>query len=144
MSIPRVMGDPRYPGHLRRREAMFEQRANEAVAAFDGCDSVIVNKPGGAFYMTVMFKPGVLNDRQTLPIEHATVRARIEQLVQNVTPDKRFVYYLMGATGIVLVPLTGFYCQHEGFRVTLLETDDAKRAHIFRTLRQCIDQYVSS
>jgi len=144
MAIPRIMGDPRYAGHLADREAVFAQRATDAVAAFDGCDAVIVNKPGGAFYMTVMFKEGVLDDRQTLPIENPAVRARVEQLVGGVSPDKRFVYYLMGATGIVLVPLTGFYCEHAGFRVTLLETDDAKRAYIFKTLRESIDAYVAS
>ncbi|HEO71451.1 MAG TPA: aminotransferase, partial [Candidatus Hydrogenedentes bacterium] len=69
---------------------------------------------------------------------------RIEQLVQGVGADKRFVYYLMGATGIVVVPLTGFYSDHEGFRVTLLEHDDAKRAWIFSTLRESIDAYVAS
>ena len=121
---------------------MFSDRADEAVAAFDGCDAVIVNKPGGAFYLTVMFKDGVLNNRQTLPIGNATVRGRIEELVKNVSDDKRFVYYLMGATGIVVVPLTGFYCAHPGFRVTLLETDDSKRAWIFKTLREAIDQYL--
>jgi aspartate/methionine/tyrosine aminotransferase len=153
MSIPRVIGDPRYAGHLDRRAAMFEKRAAEAVRYFDGCDSVIVNKPSGAFYMTVMFKDGVLNDHQSLPIENPRVRERIGQLVTNVAagpgvtglrPDKRFVYYLMGSTGIVVVPLTGFQCTHEGFRVTLLETDDAKRAWIFKTLREAIDQYVAS
>ena len=151
MSIPRVIGDPRYASHLDHRAAMFEKRAAEAVRYFDGCDSVIVNKPSGAFYMTVMFKDGVLNDRQSLPIENPRVRERIGQLTTNVTPgvtglrpDKRFVYYLMGSTGIVVVPLTGFQCTHEGFRVTLLETDDAKRAWIFKTLREAIDQYVAS
>lgn len=142
MSIPRVIGDPRYPIHLERRAAMFSKRAAEAVKYFEGCDSVIVNKPNGAFYMTVMFKDGVLNDRQTLPIENSTVRTRIENLVKNVSPDKRFVYYLMGAAGIVVVPLTGFQCTHEGFRVTLLETDDKRRDWIFRTLRESIDMYV--
>lgn len=144
MSIPRVIGDPRYPIHLERRAAMFAKRAVEAVKYFDGCDSVVVNKPNGAFYMTVMFKDGVLNNRQTLPIDDPTVRARIEELVKNVSPDKRFVYYLMGSTGIVVVPLTGFQCAHEGFRVTILETDDAKRAWIFKTLRESIDRYVAS
>ena len=144
MSIPRVIGDARYPAHLERRAAMFEKRADDAVQAFDGCDPVIVNKPSGAFYMTVMFKPGVLNRHQTLSIENTVIRARIEELVRNVSPDKRFVYYLMGATGIVVVPLTGFHCKHEGFRVTLLETDDAKRAYIFRTLREAIDTYIAS
>ncbi len=151
MSIPRVIGDPRYAGHLDHRAAMFEKRAAEAVRYFDGCDSVIVNKPSGAFYMTVMFKDGVLNHHQSLPIENPRVRERIGKLVTNVTPgvtglrpDKRFVYYLMGSTGIVVVPLTGFQCRHEGFRVTLLETDDAKRAWIFKTLREAIDRYVAS
>ena len=144
MSIPRICGDPRYADHLRDRAVMFSKRAEEAVAAFDGCDSVIVNKPGGAFYLTVMFKDNVLNGQQTLPIENAAVRERIEALAPNVSADKRFVYYLMGATGIVVVPLTGFYSDHEGFRVTLLEHDDAKRAWIFSTLRESIDAYVAS
>lgn len=144
MSIPLVMGDARYQPHLKRRENMFEKRAQEAVDAFKGCDAVIVNKPNGAFYLTVMFKPGVLNHGQTLAIENAAIRGRIEELVKNVTPDKRFVYYLMGATGIVVVPLTGFQCAHEGFRVTLLETNDEKRAWILKTLRESIDRYLAS
>ncbi|MBI2435612.1 MAG: pyridoxal phosphate-dependent aminotransferase [Candidatus Hydrogenedentes bacterium] len=144
MSIPRVFGDGRYPAHLKRRAGIFEQRAEEAMTAFDGCGAVIANKPGGAFYFTVMFKDGVLNQHQTLPIENAIVRERIEQLVKNVSPDKRFVYYLMGATGVVVVPLTGFQSEHAGFRFTLLESDDKKRAWIFSTLRQAIDRYVAA
>ncbi len=144
MSIPRVMGDARYAAHLRSREAMFERRADEAVAALAGCDAVVANKPGGAFYFTVMFKDGVLGDKQTLKIESRTVRERIEKMVDGVAPDKRFVYYLMGATGIVVVPLTGFQSEHHGFRATLLESDDAKRAWIYRTLRESIDAYVAS
>lgn len=144
MSIPRVIGDDRYPAHLERRAAMFEERADEAMAAFAGCDSIVVNKPSGAFYMTVMFKPGVLNRQQTLPIENTSIRERIEEVVKTVTPDKRFVCYLMGATGIVVVPLTGFHCQHEGFRFTLLESDPEKRAWIFKSLRTAIEQYIAS
>lgn len=144
LSIPRVFSDPRYPGHLSHREQMFSERADEMMAAFEGCESVIVNKPQGAFYYTVMFKDGVLNGHQTLEIENTTIRGRIEKMVDGVAPDKRFVYYLMGATGIVVVPLTGFQCEHPGFRATLLETDDEKRAWILRTLRESIDAYVHS
>jgi alanine-synthesizing transaminase len=144
MSIPRVIGDARYTDHLHRREQMFEARANEVDAAFSGCDAAIMNKPSGAFYFTVMFKPGVLNNHQTLSIEDRAIREYIERNVADVAPDKRFVYYLMGATGIIVVPLTGFHCAHAGFRGTLLETDDAKRAWIFKTLRESIDQYLAS
>ncbi len=144
MSIPRVFGDPRYPDHLQKRAKTFSDRSNEAFDAFDGCDAVISNKPGGAFYYTIMFKEGILNNNQFLPIENKVVRERIEALVQGVTPDKRFVYYLMGQTGIVVVPLTGFQSNHEGFRFTLLECDEKKRAWIFKTLRESIDTYITS
>ncbi len=144
MSIPRVFGDARYPDHLKTRAAMFASRADEVQEAFKGCEHVIANRPGGAFYQTVMFKQNVLNDKQTLKIENPAVRARIEALTKNVTPDKRFVYYLMGATGIVVVPLTGFQCDHPGFRFTLLESDPVKRAWILKTLRDCIEAYVAS
>ncbi len=123
---------------------MFAQRADEVEEAFEGCDHVIVNKPGGAFYYTVMFKDGTLNDKQSLPIASDAIRRKTEHMVADVEPDKRFVYYLMGATGIVVVPLTGFQCSHHGFRATLLETDASKRAWILKTLRESIDQYVES
>jgi aspartate/methionine/tyrosine aminotransferase len=144
MSIPLVMGDPRYPDHLARREKMFAERAEEVAETFEGCEHVIVNKPRGAFYYTVMFRDGVLNGHQTLEIENPDVASTVERMVAGVEPDKRFVYYLMGATGIVTVPLTGFQCSHHGFRATLLEADDAKRAWILRTLRSSIEQYVES
>ncbi len=144
MALPLVYDNGRFNQHLATRAQMFSDRADEAVSYFEGCDYTIVNKPGGAFYLTVMFKEGVLNGHQSLPIENPKVRERIETLVQGVDPDKRFVYYLMGATGIVVVPLSGFHCKHPGFRVTLLETDPEKRAWIFRSLRESIDAYVSS
>lgn len=144
MSIPPIVGNEKYPAHLRQRADMFSQRADEVMAAFKGCESIILNKPGGAFYVTVMFKKNVLNAQQSLPIENLAIRERIEQLVKNVTPDKRFVYYLMGATGIVVVPLSGFQCEHAGFRMTLLETNAEKRAWILSTLRAAIDDYVAS
>jgi aspartate/methionine/tyrosine aminotransferase len=144
MAIPRIMGDARYPGHLEGRANQFYQRADEMSEVFAGCEHTIVNKPGGAFYYTVMFKDGLLDESQSLPIENPKIREAIERMTEGVEPDKRFVYYLMGATGIVVVPLTGFQCAHHGFRATLLETDDKKRAWIQKSLRDAIDEYVAS
>lgn len=144
MSIPLVMGDARYQGYLAAREKIFSQRADEMMAAMEGCEHIIVNKPNGAFYYTVMFKDGVLGGEQVLEISDRRLAEYVERMVEGVRPDKRFVYHLMGATGIVVVPLTGFQCAHNGFRGTLLEADDEKRAWIFRSLRTAIDQYVAS
>jgi aspartate/methionine/tyrosine aminotransferase len=144
LSIPKIMGDPRYPAHLEFRRDMFAARAQEAWEAFQNVPGVRVIKPQGAFYMSVLFDDGVLNDRQTLPIANAQVRQYVENIVQGVPTDKRFVYYLLGATGICVVPLTGFCCNRKGFRVTLLESDDAKRRWTWRTIADAIVQYVAS
>ncbi len=143
MSIPVVMGDPRYPGHLDRRERQFAARAAEIEEAMAGCEHVIMNRPGGGFYFTVVFRDGVLRDGRTLPIEEPEIRRTVEALAEGVKPDKRFAYYLMAKTGIVVVPLTGFQSTWPGFRATLLETDDERRGWIFRTLREAIEEYVA-
>jgi len=144
MCVPRILGDPRYPDHLARRAATFDRRATEAYEILSRVPGILVNKPSGAFYMTVLFEEGALNDRQRLPIPNGRVRQITEELVRGAPNDQRFVYYLMAATGIVVVPLTGFCCRREGFRVTLLETDDAKRRWTFETLAQAIRDYLAS
>jgi len=142
--IPRVMGDPRYTGHLKNRADTFNARAKEAHAILRGIGGVKVNCPCGAFYMTVMFEDGVLSGAQTLKIENESVRQTVQQLVTDCPNDRRFVYYLMGATGICVVPLSGFYCRREGFRITMLECDDEKRLWTMNTLAGAIRAYLSS
>ncbi len=144
LSIPRVMGDARYPGHLLKRAGIFEARAKEAHAMLSGIPGVHVNCPSGAFYMTILFEDGALNDRQTLKIANTQVRQMVEQQVKGVAPDGRFVFYLLGATGVCVVPLTGFYCKRHGFRVTLLECDDAKRRWTFETIATALREYLGS
>jgi aspartate/methionine/tyrosine aminotransferase len=105
---------------------------------------MIVNQADGAFYMTVAFKDGILNDKQRLEISNDKIRAYIEDNVRDVALDKRFVYYLLGATGICVVPLTGFSCETFGFRVTLLETDMDKFKWIFTTIAEKTKAYLNS
>ncbi|NMD41122.1 MAG: aminotransferase class I/II-fold pyridoxal phosphate-dependent enzyme, partial [Deltaproteobacteria bacterium] len=143
-SIPLVMGDPRYEEHLASRRAEYERRALEAWEIFSGVEGIRVNKPQGAFYMSVLFEDSVLNNRQTLPIENPRALEYVENKVKGVEVDKRFVYYLLGSKGICVVPLTGFCCNRKGFRVTLLETDDAKRRWTFQTIADGIREYIAS
>ncbi len=143
-SIPLVMGDARYPGHLARRKDMFEERANEAWNIFSRIDGIRVVKPQGAFYMTVLFDDSVLNGNQTLHIADSRVRTYVEKIVRDVEDDKRFAYYLLGAAGICVVPLTGFCSVKKGFRMTLLETEDTKRRWTWETIAARIQEYVHS
>lgn len=143
-AIPLIIGDARYPEHLAGRRNMFEARANEAWEILARVDGTIVVKPQGAFYMTVLFEDSVLNESQKLPIADVKVEEFIADSVRGVPVDKRFVYYLLGATGICVVPLSGFCCDKKGFRVTLLETDDEKRRWTWHTIADNIRKYLAS
>jgi aspartate/methionine/tyrosine aminotransferase len=142
--IPSIMGDARYPGHIAHRNAVYQKRSRIAFDLLKDIKGIVVNQTNGAFYMTVMFQENVLTPMQKLAVANAGAKEKVEQLVRDVALDKRFVYYLLGATGICVVPLTGFNCDLQGFRVTLLESDDAKFEWIFKTLREKITEYLQS
>ncbi len=142
--IPRILGDSRYPQHISDRNKAYEKRANIAYDLLKGIGGIVVNRTNGAFYMTVMFEEGVLNDRQTLPVKEAPIREYVDRLTRGVALDKRFVYYLLASTGICVVPLTGFNCGLKGFRATLLEADEQRFSEIYRALRDKIIEYLKS
>jgi alanine-synthesizing transaminase len=142
--IPAVLSDPRYKEYHIKRNKQYEVRSKFAYDALGKIDGVIVNQTDGAFYMTVAFKKGVLNDKQKLEISDNKIKDYIEEINNGVALDKRFVYYLLGATGICVVPLTGFSCDLYGFRVTLLEADTEKFEWIFTTIAENIKIYLNS
>ncbi len=144
LSIPRVMGDERYPQHLQKRRTMFKERADQACDIFSGIDGIKVIKPQGAFYMAVTFDKNSLTNQQTLPIADRQLEALIRNKAADVSLDKRFVYYLLASTGICVVPLTGFATNKHGFRLTLLEADNEKRVHTFETIKEAVQDYLSS
>jgi aspartate/methionine/tyrosine aminotransferase len=123
---------------------MYERRVNIAHDILKDVPGISVVRPRGAFYMTVLFDPGVLKATQYLDIPNEKARTLIEQKVQGVKPDKRFVYYLLGATGICVVPLTGFCCEREGFRLTMLESDEDRADMIWHTIARSITRYLGS
>lgn len=94
----------------------------------------------------VVFKEGRLTRTQTLAIANPEVRKQVEILVnpENVSLDKRFVYYLLGATGVCTVPLSSFATDLQGLRVTLLEKDEEVFRQIFKNIAESIRQYLDS
>lgn len=142
-SIPLVMGNERYIDHLNVRKKMFEERSVEAWEILSPVDGVYVSKPQGAFYMSVLFDDGVLNSKQCLEVKNPEVKKYLDTITEDIADDKRFVYYLLAAKGICVVPLTGFCCKKKGFRVTLLETDDEKRKSTWKTIAESIKSYLA-
>lgn len=143
-SIPLVMGDPRYMDHLAKRRQIFQKRAEEACEILSHVKGITVIRPNGAFYMSVIFDEGILNNTQSLKVDNQAAWDYIKDLIDNVQVDKRFVYYLLVSTGICTVPLTGFCCDRHGFRITVLENDDEKRRWTFNTIAKSITTYINS
>ncbi len=146
MTIPRVFSDERYPKHLEARCAAYAKRSNQFAEAFEGLEGVHAVRPAGAFYASVIFDSGRLNDKQKLKVKNAGAKAVLDEALAagNVRADKRLVLNILAATGICVVPMSGFTSQLDGFRMTLLEQEDSNRAATLATLRQAIETYLAS
>jgi aspartate/methionine/tyrosine aminotransferase len=145
-AIPPILSHPEYPAWLEERITRYEKFSNIAYDILKKVPEIKVNRTNGAFYMSVAFQEGQLNNKQTLPIELPEVRELVENLVNQpeVSPDKRFVYYLLASTGICVVPLSSFFTPEQGFRITLLERDEETFTHIFENISRNITKYLRS
>ena len=145
-AIPLLMSHPEYPLYLEERRSRYELCSNIAYDLLKDIPGIKVNRTNGAFYMSVVFTPGKLTDRQTLPIAIKEVKELVEGLVNQpeVSLDKRFVYYLLAATGICVVPISSFCTPERGFRVTLLERNEKEFTRIFKTIAENITLYLDS
>ncbi|PKN18007.1 MAG: aminotransferase [Deltaproteobacteria bacterium HGW-Deltaproteobacteria-6] len=144
MAIPRIMTHPEYKNYLRERTQHYEKLSAIAYGILKDVPFLIANKTNGAFYMTVLFNESVLNERQHLHIEQPEVRSYVETLTKDVEYDKRFVYYLLAATGICVVPLTSFFSPLLGFRMTLLDKDVDEFEYVVKTIAAKITEYINS
>ncbi|MDO8722656.1 MAG: pyridoxal phosphate-dependent aminotransferase [Syntrophales bacterium] len=145
MAIPRIYTHPEYGNYLNERVRHYEKLSNIAYNILKDVPYVIVNRTNGAFYMTAVFNEAVLNGRQTLPIKQSDIRKYIEQLVnEDIEFDKRFVYYLLGCTGICVIPLTSFFTTLPGFRMTLLDKDEANFEYVVKTIAEKVVEYIES
>ena len=146
MALPAIVSHPEYNAHLEERIRRYERASNVAYDILKEVDGLIVNRTNGAFYMSVAFEEGLLNHRQILPIDNPEVKSHVEALVSQpgTSLDKRFVYYLLGSTGICVVPLSSFATDYQGFRTTLLERNEERFRQICRTMADSIKQYLGS
>lgn len=145
MAIPKILSHPEYEKYLHERVVHYEKLSNIAYNILKDVPYTIVNRTNGAFYMSVAFNEAVLNNNQRLKIDDEHIKKFIERICsENIEQDKRFVYYLLGATGICVVPLTSFFTSLPGFRMTLLEKDTETFEKNIKTLANAIVQYVES
>jgi len=145
MAIPRIMTHPEYTTYLSERTRHYEKLSNIAFNILKDVPYIVVNRSNGAFYMTIVFNEAVLNGKQKLRIDEPAISDYVENIVSgHIENDKRFVYYLLAATGICVVPLTSFFTALPGFRFTLLEKDEEKFEKTVFTIAEKIVEYIES
>jgi alanine-synthesizing transaminase len=144
--IPKVYDHPDYQTWLENNNKELEKNGNYIADVLNNTKGMTANRTNGAFYMVPLFDDGVLNNSQSLPIEHEATRVFIESEVNkpNLSLDQRFTYYLLAATGICVVPASGFYSRHYGFRLTTLDRDDERRKDTYGRLSKAVEQYIAS
>jgi aspartate/methionine/tyrosine aminotransferase len=146
LAIPHIFGDPRYGNHLLENNKKIGRRAKIITDILKPVKGIYFNKTSGAFYNTIVFREGVLKKGQKLKISDVLVREVVEEWVddEQLPPDKRFVYYLLGAKGVCVVPISSFCSDLRGFRVTLLEDDEEVLVETFTRIRDGITEYLDS
>lgn len=146
LAIPKIMSDPRYLPYRLELNARIGKRSEIISEILGEIPELRFNPTYGAFYNTIVFKDGVLNNNQTLKIENDKIKSLVESWVSepNIDLDKRFVYYLLGAKGVCVVPISSFCSDLKGFRVTLLEENEELLRKTFTDIRDAIREYLTS
>lgn len=147
-AIPRIMADPRYNDYIKETNNRISDRSAHLARVFKDIPYITFNHTNGAFYNTMIFKPGVLKPHQAIRIDDSKVKLLLDEWLKSgngsMEPDKRFVYYLLAAKQVCLVPISSFCSDLMGFRMTLLEENDELRDDIFRRIREGIIEYCES
>lgn len=144
MAIPPILSHQEFPAHRAALNADIQRRGDVVVETLKDIPGLIVNKTYGAFYTSIIFKQGVLKPTQKLTVANAQAKALVEKMVEGVPLDKRFVYYVLAATGICVVPISSFCSDLAGFRATLLEENPEKMRWMYQKLRAAILEYLAS
>lgn len=145
LAIPKILGDPRFKAYREQTNTNIGTRSKIISDIFKTVPQLTFNETFGAFYNTIIFREGTLKPHQKMKIENKEIHSLVEQWVAPEIPlDKRFVYYLLGAKGICVVPISSFCSELQGFRVTLLEEDEATLVKTFTAIRDGIVEYLNS
>ena len=145
LAIPKILGDPRFKSYREETNQNIGKRSKVITDILKGIPALTFNETFGAFYNTIIFREGVLRKGQSMKISNPKIGALVEGWVEKDIPlDKRFVYYLLGAKGVCVVPISSFCSELSGFRVTLLEENSEMLVSTFTRIREGVIEYLNS
>lgn len=139
------MSHPEYPLWIQERNEFYKKRSQTLYEIFSKVPYITFNPPKGAFYATIVFQEPLQREMK-LEIANKELESFLQEVLANpnLSNDQRFVYYLLAAKNICVVPLSSFVTPLQGFRCTLLEQDDEKFIKTYETIAQAIIEYYES
>ncbi len=145
VAIPKILGDVRFKAYREETNTNIGRRSKIIADIFHTVPELTFNETFGAFYNTIIFRDGTLKKHQYMAVENPKIKSMVEKWVSDEIPqDKRFVYYLLAAKGICVVPISSFCSELQGFRVTLLEENEDVLTKTFTAIRDGIVEYLHS
>ncbi|GLR16322.1 pyridoxal phosphate-dependent aminotransferase [Portibacter lacus] len=145
MAIPMIMEHPNYKAYRKDVNQRIGERSKIISGLLSNIDGIRFNPTFGAFYNTIIFEDNVLNRNQKMKIKDEKVQSLLDSWIdESMSLDKRFVYYLLAAKGICVVPVSSFCSELLGFRVTLLEENEETLRYIFKEIKEGIEEYLNS
>ncbi|MBV6647796.1 MAG: pyridoxal phosphate-dependent aminotransferase [Cyclobacteriaceae bacterium] len=145
-SIPLIMQNPKYGDFITETNEKIGRKSQYLNQVFKDIPHINFNQTNGAFYNTIIFKEGVLKTGQQMRIEDDEVKHLVEEWTNDskMPLDQRFVYYLLAAKQVCVVPISSFSSNLLGFRITLLEEDPEVQAETFKRIKDGIMEYSES
>lgn len=146
LAIPKVMTHPMFKEYRSKANEAVGQRSEWMREILGDIPGIKFNPTQGAFYNTIIFEDGVLKPGQSLPIADPKLQKLLNSWIEDsaMPLDKHFVYCLLAAEQICVVPVSSFGSDLRGFRVTLLEENEAVFKETFTRIRQAIKRYLGT
>lgn len=145
LALPKIYGHPEFEQYIGATNEKIGKRAVIISNILRDIPYLYFNPTFGAFYNTIIFKPEVLKEGQKLNIADPGKSMLLESWLEEEMPaDKRFVYFLLAAKGVCVVPISSFCSDLLGFRVTLLEENEEILVETFTRIREAVMEYCES
>jgi len=142
LALPIILGSEEFPAYRKDLNEKIGRRSKIITSILADLPELTFNETYGAFYNTIVFKVGVLKKGQSLVVADPKAKAILDTwLTDDMAHDKRFVYYLLAAKGVCVVPLSSFHSDLEGFRVTLLEENEELLTQTFGKVKEAVEEY---
>lgn len=142
--IPEILGSKKFLEYRKEENDKIGHRSDVITDILGDLPYLYFNQTFGAFYNTMVFKEGALKKGARIKIEDPKAEELFESwITDDMSLDKIFVYNLLAATGVCVVPLSSFRSELKGFRVTLLENDEILLRETFTKIKNALHEFCS-